>query len=123
MKSIAWVAGLLGLAVSVTSPAAAQDKPVSYTKDIAPIFKAACEKCHNDKKTKGKLNMTTYTLLKKGGKEGQPWVDGDPEKSMIVKMISGKEPEMPEEGDPLKPEQIALISKWIKEGAKDDTPK
>ena len=28
---------------------------------------------------------------------------------------------MPEDGDPLKPEQVALIARWIKEGAKDDS--
>ncbi len=123
MKRMAALLGLPGLAVLFAPMASAQDKPVSYTKDIVPIIKASCEKCHNPKKAKGKLDMTTYALFKKGGKEGQPWVDGDPDKSMIIKMVSGKEPEMPEEGDPLKPEQIALLSRWIKEGAKDDTPK
>jgi mono/diheme cytochrome c family protein len=120
MKRILSVVGLLGL----LAPAGlAQDKPVSYTKDIAPIFKATCEKCHNPKKAKGKLDMSTYAALAKGGKEGKPWVAGDPDKSLIIKSISGKEPEMPEEGDPLKPEQIALIARWIKEGAKDDSAK
>jgi hypothetical protein len=37
-------------------------------------------------------------------------------------MIGGAEPEMPPDDDPLPKEQVALIERWIKEGAKDDTP-
>lgn len=99
------------------------EKPVSYAKDIVPILKASCAGCHNPQKKKGKLDMTTHAGLMKGGAEGPAIVSGKPEKSHLVEMVSGKEPEMPEKGDPLKPEQVALISRWIKEGAKDDTPK
>src|ERR1051325_11402375 len=104
----------LGLTASV------QNKPVSYEKDIVPIFKATCISCHKPDKKKGKLDMTTYADLIKGGKQGTPVKPGDPAKSLIVEMISGNEPEMPEKGDPLKPEQVALISRWIKEGAKQN---
>jgi mono/diheme cytochrome c family protein len=127
MKRIALVPVLLALAAVAggTLPASgeekAQDTPVSFTKDIAPIIKASCEKCHNEKKSKGKLIMTSYAAMKKGGKNGPLWVEGDPDKSAIIKSVSGPEPEMPEEGDPLKPEQIKLLARWIKEGAKDDT--
>ena len=100
--------------------ASAQDKTVSYEKDIVPIFKATCISCHKPDKKKGKLDMTTYADLIKGGKQGSPVKPGDPAKSLIVEMISGKEPEMPEKGDALKPEQVELISRWIKEGAKQN---
>src|SRR5204862_5658675 len=36
--------------------------------------------------------------------------------------ISGEEPNMPKEGDPLLKEEVALFERWIREGAKDDTP-
>ena len=97
------------------------ENPVSFAKDIVPIFKASCNECHNVKKKKGKLDMSTYADLLKGGKKGKPWADGNPDKSLLVEMIKGDKPEMPEDGDPLKPEQVALIARWIKEGAKDDS--
>jgi mono/diheme cytochrome c family protein len=101
--------------------ATAQDKkPVSFEKDITPIFKASCNKCHKPDKKKGKLDMSTYAELMKGGKQGSPITAGDPKKSLLVEMISGDEPEMPEDGEKLKPEQIELISRWIKEGAKQN---
>ena len=100
--------------------AGAQDKPVSFDKEIVPIFKASCLSCHKPDKKKGKLDMSTYADLMKGGKQGSPIKPGDPVKSLLVEMISGSEPEMPEKGDPLKPAQVALISRWIKEGAKQN---
>ena len=106
---------MTGLALS----ASAQDKKaVSYEKDIQPIFKASCISCHKPDKKKGKLDMSTYADLMKGGKQGSPVTPGDPTKSILVEMISGAEPEMPEKGDKLKPEQVELISRWVKEGAK-----
>jgi WD40 repeat protein len=108
--------------LALTAFARADDKPVSYHKDIKPLFTATCNGCHRPEKSKGELDMTSYKSLIKGGKKGTPIVAGDPAKSLLVKMISGPEPEMPDEGDPLKPEQVKLVERWVKEGARDDTP-
>jgi WD40 repeat protein len=40
----------------------------------------------------------------------------------LIDEISGAEPSMPKEGDPLTSAEVALIQRWISEGAKDDTP-
>src|SRR5688500_18962391 len=101
---------------------AADDKPVSFHNDLRPIFNASCNACHKPEKTKGDLDMTTYAALLKGGKHGSTVVAGDAGKSKLLEMVSGDEPEMPPDDDPLKKEQIALIERWIREGAKDDTP-
>jgi WD40 repeat protein len=105
-----------------TTARAAEDKPVSFHNDIRPIFNASCNACHKPEKLKGELDMTTHGMLLKGGKHGLAVVPGDAAKSKLVEMISGDEPEMPPDGDPLKKEQVALIERWINEGAKDDTP-
>src|SRR3954451_14318750 len=111
------------LAVIIATPAlAADDAPVSFSKDLRPLLNANCNACHKPEKSKGDLDMTTYVSLMKGGKHGSTVVPGDPSKSKMVEQIAGPEPEMPPEGDPLKKEQVALIERWIKEGAKDDTP-
>jgi hypothetical protein len=41
--------------------------PVSFIKDVAPILKENCFACHDAKKRKGKLDMTTYENFRKGG--------------------------------------------------------
>jgi len=105
------------LALSAT---AQEKKSVSFEKDVQPIFKASCISCHKPDKKKGKLDMSTYADLMKGGKQGSPVTPGNPAKSILVEMISGPEPEMPEKGDKLKVEQVELITRWVKEGAKQN---
>jgi len=117
-----WNAVVVSACLFLAGYARAQDKPVSFHKDIRPLFTATCNGCHRPEKSKGELDMTRYQSLMKGGKKGTPIVAGDPASSLLVKMISGPMPEMPDEGEPLKAEQVKLVERWIKEGARDDTP-
>jgi hypothetical protein len=96
-------------------------QPVSFTRDLRPLLNANCNACHKPDKSKADLDMTTYTALMKGGKHGAIVVPGDPGKSKIIAQVTGPNPEMPPESDPLTRDQIALLERWIKEGAKDDT--
>jgi len=95
---------------------------VSYYKDIVPVFKRSCSGCHHPGKLKGQLDLTTFEAFKKGGKHGPAFQAGEPKNSRIIEEISGEEPSMPEEGDPLTREEIALIERWIAQGAANDTP-
>ena len=104
---------------SVDNPA----EPVSFYRQVRPILQRSCAGCHQPAKQGGKLLLTSFEALKKGGEAGEGFVAGKPEESSLVEYISGDEPEMPLNADPLKPEQVSLISRWIKEGAKNDTPK
>ena len=98
--------------------------PVSFYKQIRPIFQAQCHGCHQPAKAKGDYIMTDFASLLKGGEDGHAIVPGKPEESNVVKLISPQKGkvEMPQKADPLHDTQVALISRWIKEGAKDDTP-
>ncbi len=109
----------LCLALSVL-PALA-DGP-DFVKEIAPILKASCVKCHNNTKSKGKLNFETKEGAMKGGESGASIVPGKPTESLMVKSM-----ELPDTDDDVMPpvdkapkptaEQIALIKKWIEAGA------
>lgn len=100
-------------------------KPVSFYKHIRPIFQAQCNGCHQPAKKKGDYIMTEFTALLKGGEEAVAVVPGKAAESNLLKLIkpdaSGKA-EMPQKAEPLHATQIALIERWINEGAKDDTP-
>jgi len=97
-------------------------KPLSYYHDVVPILKQSCTGCHHPAKLKGELDLTTYGAFQKGGKHGPAFKPGQPDQSRVIEEISGEEPNMPKEGDPLTKDEVALIERWIKEGAKDDTP-
>ena len=125
MGTLRMATAALVLVAALGLPSAAQQpKPVSFSKDVMPIFKASCLKCHKADKKKGKLDMSTYAALMKGGEGGAPVQAGDPDKSLLISMIFSADPktppDMPEEGPPLKKDQVDLISRWIKEGAKND---
>jgi WD40 repeat protein len=104
------------------SLSAAEEKSVSFFNDVVPIFKKSCNGCHHPGKLKGQLDLTTYDAAIKGGKHGALVKAGDPKSSVLMDEITGEEPSMPKEGDPLSKEELALIEKWITQGAKDDTP-
>jgi mono/diheme cytochrome c family protein/roadblock/LC7 domain-containing protein len=100
--------------------------PVSYWKQVRPIFQANCQGCHQPAKNKGGYVMTDFTRLIGGGDSGDKAVlPGKPQESPLLKAITLKdgEAEMPKDKTPLAPDDVALIAKWIAEGAVDDTPK
>ena len=97
---------------------AAQNK-VDFARDIQPIFAASCNACHNDKKASGQLRLDLKAWAMKGGITGAVIVAGDGKASRLVARLKGEggEAQMPLKADALKPEQIALIARWIDEGA------
>lgn len=101
------------------------NKPVSFYKHIRPIFQAQCNGCHQPAKKKGDYIMTDFAALLKGGEEGAAVVPGKAAESNLLKLIKpnaeGKV-EMPQKAEPLHETQVALIERWINEGAQDDTP-
>ena len=114
------VAAFAGVCLPLAAFAA--DKPVSFYTEVVPVFKRSCNGCHHPGKLKGQLDLTSYEAFKKGGKHGAGFVAGDTEKSIILEEITGAEPSMPKEGDPLSKAEVAMIERWVKEGAKNDTP-
>lgn len=111
------------LVVSV-SPASAQDKPISFINDVAPILKENCFACHDPKKRSGKFDMTTFAKLMAGGAEGESITVGKHADSEMYKLIvSEKERRMPPRKDNLSPvpkPQTEVVKKWIDQGAKLD---
>lgn len=119
-----------GLLVASVVPAADPPKTelpekVSYFKDVRPLFQQHCQGCHQPAKAQGGYIMTDHASLKKVGDGGKTGVTpGKPDASFLLDEIRVKDgkAEMPKGGTALKPEQYALIEKWIAQGATDDTP-
>lgn len=103
-----------------TKPGGAQ---VSFIQDVAPIFKENCFGCHGSKNPKGKLDMTKLEALRKGGTKDDPVVPGKPDESHLVDVLKATDASrMPpkETGNPLTADKIAIIERWIAQGAKID---
>jgi WD40 repeat protein len=117
---------LPGLAPLLIVPVARADSPpdrVSFLKDVAPILVRNCVGCHNAKKSESKYDLTAFARLTAGGQLGggiavEP---GKPEESHFVELIhQDGEPRMPYKQEPLASDAVALIERWVKEGAAYD---
>jgi hypothetical protein len=93
------------------------DEAPLLTKRIAPVLREHCVRCHNARKAKGGLDLTTRARLLEGGDSGPAVVPGQASKSLLVEMVAGPKPKMPRQGKPLTRDQVADLRKWIDAGA------
>ncbi|SVC04747.1 uncharacterized protein METZ01_LOCUS257601, partial [marine metagenome] len=104
---LCWLAPLVSIALA----------KVDFEKDIKPILKNKCSRCHSGHEAKGKFSINTRATLLEAAKSGHS------AKSLLYQLISSRDPDerMPSKGEPLTLKQIALIKAWIDEGI--DWPK
>jgi hypothetical protein len=88
-----------------------------FRERVVPIFESKCLSCHEGSKPKGGLSLASLKQFEIGGDSGQVIVAGKPEESLLYDYISGEEPLMPKDSDPLSPAQVASIREWIEAGA------
>ena len=106
------------IALSATSIASAAGN-LNYREDIAPVLRKYCVGCHTEDESQGGLVLESHAALMKGGESGTAITPGEPSSSRMVLMLTGKiEPQMPPE-DETQPseEDVALLVKWIEQGA------
>jgi WD40 repeat protein len=118
----ATVCASLALTARADEPAKGE---VSFSKQIAPLLVKSCQACHGQKEPKGSYQLYTYELMLKSGDTGSdPVTAGKPDDSELYRLISHEDPDqrMPKDSDPLPAEQLALVKKWIEQGAKFDGP-
>jgi hypothetical protein len=114
------------MAIVPTSSAYAQQAQLSYSEDIAPIFRGWCVSCHQPSgegyEASG-LDLRTYQGLMTGTKFGPMVIPGNPDESNLVVLLTGRaspELQMPRNHKPLPPCLLQNIWKWIFQGAEDN---
>ena len=119
-RSLALPALLLVSLVTSTNLAAEEEKAekITYEDDVLPIFRQKCFNCHNtDKKTAG-LDLTSYASMIEGGGSGTAVEPGDASSSYLYMLVSHEsEPYMPPNSEKLPGEMLAVLEKWINNGA------
>lgn len=96
---------------------------IDFAHAIVPVLKTHCAKCHAGQQKEGGFSINTRETLLSGGDSGSAIELGKHASSEMYLRVASKEDgyRMPPDGDGLTPEQIALISKWIDQGAKWET--
>jgi len=120
--------GLLLLAVAVlcgvwshTASATAvqgEEQAEIFKSKILPILTARCQSCHNQTLKLSGLSLESATDLKSGGLHGPVVVAGNPQQSRLYRRVARIEkPFMPMDGEALPEAEVALLKRWIEQGA------
>jgi mono/diheme cytochrome c family protein len=99
--------------------AAPSGPPVDFARDVKPLLDAHCVSCHGPQKRKAELRLDTKRAALAGGLSGPVIVPGQSATSLFMRRIRGDDGEdrMPADKPPLGPAQIALLARWIDQGA------
>ena len=109
----AWCVTTFGLSVLTASA----DDGSLFRDQVAPLLVQNCISCHGPSQPKGKLSLVAAESTLAGGESGAAVKPGKPDESLLIQYISGDRPEMPKDKPPLGKEQVALICRWVAEGA------
>ena len=93
---------------------------VDFNRDIRPILNERCILCHGGVRRKGGLSLSFRSEAIDTTESGKrAIVPGDPGASEMMRRITLHDPDerMPQEDDPLSPEDVKKLRRWIAEGA------
>lgn len=89
--------------------------PDLFKEKVLPILEQNCVMCHGAKVQRSGLDLRTEEAVLKGGARGPAVIAGQPEKSLLLRLIAHKqEPAMPMGMDKLTDAEIAAVAEWIK---------
>jgi Protein of unknown function (DUF1553)/Protein of unknown function (DUF1549)/Planctomycete cytochrome C len=94
---------------------------VRFSRDIRPILNQNCMPCHGGVRQKNGVSFLFREEALGRGKSGKRTiVPGKPNESELIARVTSSDPEarMPYHAPPLSPQQIDLLRRWIKQGAK-----
>ena len=108
------------LAVLVLLPGAPAADAIDYTRDIKPILVKNCAGCHGAVKQRSGLRLDTARAALEGGDSGPAVVPGKSAASRLIQAVTAVKdvPVMPPKGPRLGAREIALLKRWIDEGAR-----
>jgi len=98
-------------------------EPLTFEKDVRPIFKANCFHCHGEEEEKqGNLDLRLARLIATGGDSGPVIIAGNSAKSVLIERLAAGEMPPEGKGKPLVAKELATIRTWIDQGAKTAKP-
>ena len=112
---LVFLAGLAG------APSAwGAEPPVNFERDLAPLLRTHCLKCHSGAKPKGGLDLTQRESMLQGGLRGAAVTPNKASESLLFEYVRDKK--MPP-NRPLDNAQIETLRRWIDAGAVWEGPR
>ena len=97
-----------------------QTNKIDYSTQIKPILNKHCIACHGGVKKIGGFSLLFRTDALAKTKSGKPdIIPFHPEQSDFIARLTHKDPDerMPYRANPLRKEEIEVLTRWVKEGA------
>ena len=94
--------------------------PIDYVRDVRPIFTKHCYTCHGAEKQKSALRLDIKSEAFRGGDAYGPAIlPKNATESPLIKLVTATDADerMPPEAPPLTKTEIAVLTRWIDEGA------
>ena len=94
---------------------------VDFNTQVKPIFNKKCIACHGGVRRKSNFSLLFRVDALAINKSGKPAIiPGDPEHSEMIRRLTSRDPDerMPYKHDPLSKDEISILKRWIKQGAK-----
>ena len=123
--AVALLAVIAGCQNRQTASSAAHEH-LDFNQDVQPILASNCFSCHGPdpemRKASLRLDLEESAFAKRPGK-ADAIVPGHPESSELIRRIESKDPHylMPQsplgEAKPMRPEEVAILKRWVAEGA------
>ncbi len=118
----------LNLSLQTESPAAdeavstdstASKEKIDFVRDVQPLLKRHCFKCHASDKREGGFRLDVRSAAFAGGDEGIAIRKGESGNSSLITRVSGEDPDvvMPPEGDRLTPAEVDVLKQWVDQGS------
>jgi hypothetical protein len=102
------------------APAPSSATRIDFARQVQPIIAKRCLECHNQDRRQGGLSLATYADALEGGRDGFVIRPGAAARSLLIHRVTGAiDPQMPKDEAPLTPPEIAVIRRWIDEGARE----
>ena len=97
------------------------DDEVHFSRDVRPILNQNCMQCHGGVRQKNGVSFLFREEALGTGKSGKRTiVPGKPDESELIARVTSSDPDtrMPYHAPPLSSQQIDVLRRWIKQGAK-----
>lgn len=100
------------------------DEAKQFHSKVLPLLSANCFRCHGEKENGGLRLSSRDAALRAGDSDLPAVVPGKPGESELLRRLKSTDEgeRMPPTGTPLKPEEIAILETWIRDGARWPAP-
>jgi menaquinol-cytochrome c reductase cytochrome b/c subunit len=93
---------------------------VSFSGQIAPLFEANCQVCHNQNSAMAGWDSTSYQSVTTTGNNGPVVIAGDITNSILAQRVSGSQGAVMPPSGKMSDEEIQIILDWIAAGAPEN---